>query len=220
MGIKERREREKQNIKSTIMKIVNRIVSEKGWNGVTMRKIAEEIEYSPPIIYEHFDSKDAILHELKCEAFGKLLKQNQKIIKEVNDPIACLQQLSVQYFDFCMNNKGYTKVMMGLDGIPSELNKGIDEWKENQQLFKQCIAKAIGQGDFNVSQINDGLMLYRCFMRGIISAALPRDLANDTERFHYLVHKGVDNLLKGLQSEPVSSGFQEQVHITPHTPEL
>jgi AcrR family transcriptional regulator len=47
MGIKERREREKKEIKDLILKTVYRLVNDEGWEGVTIRKVADIIEYSP-----------------------------------------------------------------------------------------------------------------------------------------------------------------------------
>ena len=64
MGIKERRERQKQELRAGILAAAREIASEEGWQAVTIRKIAALIEYSPPVIYEHFGSKEEILLEL------------------------------------------------------------------------------------------------------------------------------------------------------------
>ncbi|MBD0354009.1 MAG: helix-turn-helix transcriptional regulator, partial [Rubrobacteraceae bacterium] len=64
MGIKERRERQRRELRSSILSAAREIASEEGWGAVTIRKIAGRIEYSPPMLYGYFDSKEDILLEL------------------------------------------------------------------------------------------------------------------------------------------------------------
>ena len=58
MGIRERRERAKQDMKQNILGAAREIAAQEGWQAVTIRKVAELVEYSPPTLYEYFDSKD------------------------------------------------------------------------------------------------------------------------------------------------------------------
>lgn len=61
VGIKQRRERERQEIRQSILEAARQIAAEDGWQAVTTRKVAELIEYSQPTIYEYFENKEAIL---------------------------------------------------------------------------------------------------------------------------------------------------------------
>jgi len=172
MGIKERREREKQYIHGTIMKIVNRILADEGWNSVTIRKIADEIEYSPPIIYEHFDSKEAILAELVKEAYSKLLKQFQKVIKDVDDPLVCLNNLIDSYYDFCIANNGYAKAIFSLDGIPAGYHIDIEEWREITVLMKEKVAQALKITDTSDAKVVETYLQIRFLTAGAIIETL------------------------------------------------
>jgi AcrR family transcriptional regulator len=64
MGITERRERQKAELRDTILAAASRIMAEDGFAGLTMRKIADAIEYSPATIYLHFESRDEIAMQL------------------------------------------------------------------------------------------------------------------------------------------------------------
>jgi AcrR family transcriptional regulator len=174
VGIKERREREKQYVRTMIMKIVNNIVSEEGWGGVTIRKIAEEIEYSPPIIYEHFDSKEALLFELTKEAFEKLLKLVLKDIKGIDDPKEALHVTACTYYDFCIANKGYAKAIFGLDGVPCGVHLDIPVWYDLITVTKDQITKILGLTDPEDPQVDDAVHYIRWLTRGAISAAVVR----------------------------------------------
>ena len=172
MGIKERREREKQYIHATIMKIVNRILSDEGWNSVTIRKIADEIEYSPPIIYEHFDSKEALLSELTGEAYAKLLKQFQKVIKDVEDPFICLNNIVDAYYDFCIGNSGYAKAIFGLDGVPARRQIDGEEWREVAALFKEKVAQAMKISDLLDPRVTETYHQLNFLVSGATAAAV------------------------------------------------
>jgi AcrR family transcriptional regulator len=74
MGYKERREREKAQIRSNILDAAVTIAGKKGWEDVTIRGIAECIEFSPAAIYEHFDSKRGILSEVVLRGMRDLLE--------------------------------------------------------------------------------------------------------------------------------------------------
>lgn len=213
MGIKERREREKHYVRSMIMKIVNQIVSEEGWGGVTIRKIADEIEYSPPIIYEHFDSKDAILFELTKEAMEKLLKAVTKELESIQDSHEAICQITRTYYDFCIANRGYAKAILGLDGIPCGVHLEIEAWKKLIDLTKGHLAKVLVFNDREDPKLEESLHYYRWLTRGAISAAVIRvhmeekdPPFNDHEQIKKMMVNSVEALITGLK--PINSTVQ------------
>ena len=64
MGPKERREREREEIRTSILEAARDLFANEGVEAVTMRRIAEKIEYSPTAIYFHFKDKESLLAEL------------------------------------------------------------------------------------------------------------------------------------------------------------
>ncbi|HEY0768921.1 MAG TPA: TetR/AcrR family transcriptional regulator, partial [Sphingobacteriaceae bacterium] len=72
MGIAERRLRQKEEVRSAILSSAWKMVKEEGWQSLSIRKIADAIEYSIPVIYNHFENKEAILLEFTKEGFQKL----------------------------------------------------------------------------------------------------------------------------------------------------
>ncbi len=73
MGITERREREKEEVRKKILDAARELFMTEGYEQVTMRRIAEAIEYSPTAIYLHFEDKDDLVLALCREDFGRLL---------------------------------------------------------------------------------------------------------------------------------------------------
>ena len=59
MGTTERRLREKEKVRAAILDTAWNMVKEEGWQSLSIRKIADAIEYSVPVIYDHFENKEA-----------------------------------------------------------------------------------------------------------------------------------------------------------------
>ena len=60
-------------MRRAILGAAREIAAQEGWQAVTIRRVAEKIEYSPPTIYEYFESKESILEEEMHEGFRLLL---------------------------------------------------------------------------------------------------------------------------------------------------
>ena len=74
MGVKERRQRERTQVREKILDAALEVFAKDGTDGVTMRALADAIEYSPPVIYAHFRDKDAIIRELCYRQLRDLAK--------------------------------------------------------------------------------------------------------------------------------------------------
>src|SRR2546430_17355029 len=72
MGIKERQERDREAVRRSILDAARELFVSEGYRNVSIRKIAEKIEYSPAAIYGYFPSKDDIFYALAEEGFRLL----------------------------------------------------------------------------------------------------------------------------------------------------
>ena len=72
MGSKQRVEREKETVSAAILQAARELFVEEGYRNVSMRKLAERIEYSPAAIYSYFPAKDDIFFALAEEGFRLL----------------------------------------------------------------------------------------------------------------------------------------------------
>src|SRR5690242_280593 len=118
MGTKERRDRERQELRQAILAASREIAAREGWQAVSMRKVAERIEYSPPTIYEHFASKEALLLELMREGFRLLMERVQAGDSAAAAPEARIMALARGYWEFAWEHPELYQVMHGLGGVP------------------------------------------------------------------------------------------------------
>ncbi|MGO6901486.1 TetR/AcrR family transcriptional regulator, partial [Rhizobium ruizarguesonis] len=72
MGIAERKSRERAGREERIVAAARAVAESEGWDAVTIRRLAKEIEYSQPILYSHFASRDAIVAAVAVEGFKEL----------------------------------------------------------------------------------------------------------------------------------------------------
>jgi AcrR family transcriptional regulator len=103
MGIAERKSRQKQALRERILDAARRIVMREGFTALSMRKIADAIEYSPATLYLHFASRDEIAHALCAEGYAQLLETFVPLA-DVIDPAERLKALGRAYVAFGVAN--------------------------------------------------------------------------------------------------------------------
>ena len=108
--------------RAEILAAAERIFVEHGYEGATIRKIADEVGLSSTALYMHFTEKGEILHEICRQAFGALLEINQAIVTEPGGPEQRLRRMMSAYIDFGFANpNAYRLIYMTR---PVELQQG------------------------------------------------------------------------------------------------
>jgi AcrR family transcriptional regulator len=110
MGTAERRERQRLELRRKILDAARELFSTHGYEAVTMRKVAEKIEYSAPTIYLHFADKDALVRELCSEDFRALATHFQALAAEP-DPIRRLQATGLALLGFAKARPNQYRMM-------------------------------------------------------------------------------------------------------------
>src|SRR5947199_1313961 len=109
MGVKERRQRERTQVRERILDAALEVFATGGSEGVTMRALADAIEYSPPVIYAHFRDKDAIIEELCYRQLRSLAKAFANF--DALDPVERLRQIGYVYVDFAVDHPSHFRFL-------------------------------------------------------------------------------------------------------------
>lgn len=112
----ERKPRSREHTRDGIMLTAKDIARREGWQAVSIRKIADAIEYSAPVVYEYFDSKDVLLDEIRSEGFRHLHIEYDRILKLYRDPEKRLYEISLIQWEFSRQHPEIYQVMYNLDG--------------------------------------------------------------------------------------------------------
>src|SRR5437870_13726763 len=92
MGVQERRARRKEGVREEILDAARTLFVKEGYEHVSMRKIAEKVEYAPGTIYLYFRDKAEILDRICEETFARLAIRLEAISRDQADPLDCLRR--------------------------------------------------------------------------------------------------------------------------------
>ena len=100
MGTKERRTREKEQLRRQILSAARELFVNEGYENVSMRKIADKIEYSPTTIYLYFKDKADLLDSVCKETLLNLLNTLELLKRDKSDPVEVLRKSGKAYVEF------------------------------------------------------------------------------------------------------------------------
>ena len=100
MGVKERRAREKEQLRRRILSAARELFVTEGYESVSMRKIADMIEYSPTTIYLYYEDKADLLDSVCKETLLNLLNALDLLRKDKSDPVETLRKSGKAYVEF------------------------------------------------------------------------------------------------------------------------
>src|ERR1700761_7095864 len=105
MGSKERIHRLKEQTRVNILDAAYDIVKDEGWQALSMRKIADKIEYTAPIIYEYYANKEAILLELTKKGYQLLADRMKGAAAKHPGPEEQIEAMWLAYWNFAFEQK-------------------------------------------------------------------------------------------------------------------
>lgn len=137
MSIQSRRERERAEREKLIVTAARELAEAEGWDAVTTRRLAEQVEYSQPVLYSHFKGKDAIMAAVAVEGFADLAEELHAARQGVPADDA-LAAVGVAYTNFADRRPALYDGMFGqavnlpfaTDEVPAALRAGFDELAE------------------------------------------------------------------------------------------
>jgi AcrR family transcriptional regulator len=138
MTRQERRDRERAQRRQVIVSAARELAEAEGWESVTTRRLADCIEYSQPVLYSHFEGKDAIVSAVALEGFGELAGMLHNARKTAGSPPAEPRAVAGAYLDFARANPALYQAMFTLrvdlafaqPDAPAPVHAGFAELRE------------------------------------------------------------------------------------------
>jgi AcrR family transcriptional regulator len=136
MSVTDRRHRERAQRHDLIIAAARDLAEAEGWEAVTTRRLAALVEYSQPVLYSHFDGKDAIVRAVAIEGFADLAVQMHKARSAVDAPLPALRALCGAYLAFAAERPALyqamfvmpTDVKFASEDTPQPLKAGFGEF--------------------------------------------------------------------------------------------
>jgi AcrR family transcriptional regulator len=111
MSIAERKGRHRAERESKIVAAARLIAEREGWTAVTIRRLADEIEYSQPVLYSHFDNRDAIVAAVALEGFGELARVLLEAAHKSTGKQDALDKVATAYLEFAFDRPALYEAM-------------------------------------------------------------------------------------------------------------
>lgn len=157
-AISERRERERALRHQLIITAARELAETEGWEAVTTRRLAERVEYSQPVLYSHFNGKDAIVSAVALDGFSELAAHLRRARQAAPEPGQALRAVCRAYLEFATERPALYQAMFILPTdlkfasaeTPPPLRAGFDEFvscfrpgNERRELCAEVVWSAL-----------------------------------------------------------------------------
>ncbi len=193
MGIKERRHREIELLKKNILSAARKIATEKGWPSVSIRKIAEIIEYTPPVIYEHYKNKEAILAALEEMGFQELQQLLNAAKEQHNEAKNALLAISSVYWEFALSHADLYQVMFNLEGIRS-----TPPDTQALRVSAQAVIDTLKPLHTFPSERESLFFQWWAIVHGFVSLAMSGQLPGMKDQLHSYLMEGIERFINSM----------------------
>ena len=201
MGVKERRAREKELLRRQILSAARQLFVNEGYENVSMRKIADRIEYSPTTIYLYFKDKADLLDSVCQETLLSLLNTLEELKKDKSDPVETLKKSGRTYVEFGLKYPQDYKLTFV---IRPQFQKGLglQEGSIGEKVFdylRAVVSECIQQKMFRQVDVETTGQVMWSAVHGITLLLIDFPDFPWTER-DTLIDTVIDTTIKGLKA--------------------
>ena len=201
MGVKERRAREKEQLQQQILVAARELFVNEGYENVSMRKIADKIEYSPTTIYLYFKDKADLLDSVCQETLLSLLNTLDELKKDKSDPVETLRKSGRVYVAFGLKYPQDYKLTFV---IRPQFQKGLglQEGSIGEKVFnylREMVAECIQQQIFRQVDIETTSQVMWSAVHGITLLLIDFPDFPWTEK-DTLINTVIDTTIEGLKA--------------------
>jgi AcrR family transcriptional regulator len=209
MAFEKRREREKENRKSAILKAARKLFFEKGFKSVTVDSIAKKAELSKGAVYLYFKSKDEIYSQILLNEIDEFQKKISDLFMDNERASDMLFKLSSIYVDFFLKDRELFRILMTFmlhanhSNLPEDLQKHIiKSMNRSIDVIEKIFRYGADSGEYlpslNVRQIRNGLW---GMLNGIVSLYI--FIGSESRREELIrstINTSLEIFIRGLRS--------------------
>lgn len=209
MSSEERRKKEKENRKNSILKAARKLFFERGFKSVTVDLIAAKAEVSKGSIYLYFDSKEEIYTQILISANIERHKEIENFIKNEGTASELLLAFAVDYVNFFLENNELFRILMtfmlhsdNMNLTEEQNTQLIHTTNENIRTFSEILKRGVNSGEFAPDiEIHQVQYAVWGLLNGIISLYIYTGAPEKrSERIHAIVRDGINMFIKGIKA--------------------
>ena len=211
MGVAERRARERDEKRQRILDAAAELLITDGFDKLTIRRIAEKLEYSSGVIYNYFADKSEIIYGYCDEVFDRLYASLQEIEEAKLEPLEAFHEAGMRYIQFGLDNPTAYVIAFCLPpprDIEGFLMHETPSGTRSLEVLSNLIQRCMDAGVFRAGDANAAAQVVWFHVHGLVSMLI---LAHG----HYglpwaskeaLIHTSLEMISRGLRTEaPVAT---------------
>lgn len=170
MGIHERKEREKEEMRRKILVAARDLFREQGFRATSIRNIADAIEYSPATIYLYYKDKNAILYALQYEA-AETKRDHLLPAAAIADPWERLLDIGRRYIDFALRYPDWYELLF-IMRAPMEAIENEACWQlgmTSHQFLTDTVRACMEEGYFPGQDAETVAFTLWCHVHGMMA---------------------------------------------------
>ncbi len=191
--IEERRERQRQEARRTILDATEALMLEANGSDFSIRRLGDRSGYSAPTVYHHFGDKDGLIDALLDDRVGRLAEELEEV-EPNGDPRDRLRSILLAYYEFSVTNPTFTRLMWTLS------RKGESRMPAAMERVRRCVEESLeryGESRPPASRFDTdsaGRVLW-ALVYGLVSLQLTQpELTQDDD----LAERAIDALFLGM----------------------
>lgn len=203
MGVQERRAREKQELRQEILSAARELFIREGFENLSMRKIAEKIEYSPTTIYLYFQDKADLLDCVCEETLEKLESRLAALRTSISDPVERLRSGLRAYIEFGLEYPNDYRVAFIMElkqefGGPDKCRRCHEQGQKTFDHLRRSITECIATGAFGAHDVEATSQTLWAAAHGLASLLIQHPNFPWLDRAS-LIDNLLDTLMNGLK---------------------
>jgi AcrR family transcriptional regulator len=203
LGVKERRARQKKYLRQEILDAASELFVRDGYENVSMRRIADKIEYSPTTIYLYFRDKAELLEQVCEETFARLSQMMARLLDQPGDPVERLKRGLKAYIKFGLENPHHYRAtfMMPLpEGFdPHQHKKADSAGIQAFDFMRRSVYDCVAAGKFRQVDVEVVSQTLWAGIHGVVSLLITHCDGFPFVEADKLVDSMVDTLLAGVE---------------------
>jgi AcrR family transcriptional regulator len=206
MGSEARRLREQHELKRRIIAAAREIARTEGWGNVTLRKIADRVEYTHAALYSYFANKEQLLLEVLREGFQLLALDLENSSAAAETPLIAFRRFVHAYWAFAWRHPELYRVMYGLDGISFGVSETWNEGTRIGELAAGVVERLLVAKGKPVERIETKVLLCWSELHGLIALSMAGRIPGTPETLTVLVDQIIIDLSDAWQvpAEPIT----------------
>jgi AcrR family transcriptional regulator len=208
VGVAERREREREELRQQIVTAARDLLLEQGLSGLSMRAIAERIEYSPAAIYLYFRDKDELVGEVVRTGFGLMEALADEEITEIGASAGAAQQyraLGWAYARFALENPAYFRIMFELPAGAGACDPEPTAAPESGfERVVETVRRGMANGEMRSGDARRTAVIGWGLVHGLTSLYLGGHLSDEVagpDEFQALIGEAMETTYRGWRPE-------------------